>query len=75
MSFILVVIEYNANTINTNTRSNIIDKMMIANVSTKIKTCICIVVINSRSTNNTHIRNNINNMMIRLSILLLLLST
>ena len=66
--FILVVFDYIANTINTNNCINIINKMMIANVSTKINNCICSVVINSRSKHNTNIRNNINNMIISTSI-------
>ena len=61
---ILAVIYYVANTIDTNTRINIINKMMSANVSTKINTSIASVVINSCSTNNTNSSNNINNMMI-----------
>ena len=58
MLLIVVVIGYIANTMHTNTRINIIDKMMIANVSTKISTSICIVVIDSRSTTNTNICKN-----------------
>ena len=63
---ISVVIDYSANTINTNTRNNINNKMMIANVSTKIYTSIG-TVIESRSANNTNIIN-IDNMIINTSI-------
>ena len=64
---ILVVIDYIANTTNTNTRIHIINRMMIANVSTKISSSMCSVVINSRSTNNTISSNYINNTIINTS--------
>ena len=62
--FILAVIDYVANTINANTRIKIINKIMIANVSTKINTGIGIVVVNSRSQNNTSISSSVNDMSI-----------
>ena len=43
---------------------NIINKMTIANVSTKVNTGSGIAVINSRSKNNTNISNSVNDMMI-----------
>ena len=60
---VIVVIDYIAKT-NTNTRINTINKMMMANVITKINTRLCIVDINSRSNNNTNIDKTLNNMSI-----------